>query len=154
MATWGTGGGLGRPKSSGGGGRVLPTPDEIFFWIPSLSFGHKNILRVVMRVIFDITLLSPHPIYVDIDCPSSNIYYQLFYIIFLYKQDFFITSICLLKVIFCRMKWKLCNFSNLNRSHLRNRMRPFCASIICKLVFPLILLKELNLNVTCLFAPL
>ena len=58
------GGGLGGPKSSGWCGRVLPTPDE-FFLLPRLSFGHKNILREGMRVIFDITLLiivlSPHP---------------------------------------------------------------------------------------------
>ena len=44
-----------------GGGRVFPAPVEIFSKFSWLSFGHKNILRGVVRVIFDFTLLSPHP---------------------------------------------------------------------------------------------
>ena len=61
MATFFTEGGLGGSKSSGGGGRVFPAPVEIFSKFSWLSFGHKNILRGVVRVIFDFTLLSPHP---------------------------------------------------------------------------------------------
>ena len=64
MATLGTGGGLGGPKSSGGVVGYFPPPMNSFL-LPRLSFGHKNILREGMRVIFDITLLiivlSPHP---------------------------------------------------------------------------------------------
>ena len=37
----------------------LPTPDD--FFLNSQAQGHKNILREVMRVLFDITLISPHP---------------------------------------------------------------------------------------------
>ena len=33
---WALGGALGGQKSSGGGGRVLPTPHEIFFEFPAL----------------------------------------------------------------------------------------------------------------------
>ena len=61
-STWMPWGGLQGSKSSRGGDRAFPTPDEIFSKIPWLCFGHKNILRGVVRVIFDFTLLSPHPI--------------------------------------------------------------------------------------------
>ena len=55
------GGALGGQNLQGGGGRVFPAPVEIFSKFSWLSFGHKNILRGVVRVIFDFTLLSPHP---------------------------------------------------------------------------------------------
>ena len=72
MATCFTGGGLGGSKSSGGGGRVFPAPVEIFSKFSWLSFGHKNILRGVTRVILDFTLLSPHPNHVHWLLPDWN----------------------------------------------------------------------------------
>ena len=51
----------------------------MFFLIPRLSFGHKNILREGMRVIFDITrliiVLSPHPI-IEISDNQGLSYYN------------------------------------------------------------------------------
>ena len=54
---WGAWGG----QNLQGGGRAFPTPEEFLKKNPWLSFGHKNILREVVRVFFYFTLLSPHP---------------------------------------------------------------------------------------------
>ena len=54
---WGAWGG----QNLQGGGRAFPTPKKFKKKNPWLSFGHKNILRGVVRVFFDFTLLSPHP---------------------------------------------------------------------------------------------
>ena len=61
MATLGTGGALGGQKSSGGGGRAFLTPSGTFFWLPWPSLGHKNTVRVLVKLVFDNPHLSPHP---------------------------------------------------------------------------------------------
>ena len=58
---WALGGALGGPKSSRGGGRAFLTPSGTFFWLPWPSLGHKNTVRVLVKLVYDNPHLSPHP---------------------------------------------------------------------------------------------
>ena len=55
------GGALGGQNLQRGVVGYFPPPLKFFSKFSWLSFGHKNILRGVVRVNFDFTLLSPHP---------------------------------------------------------------------------------------------
>ena len=55
------GGGLRGSKSSRRGGRAFLTPSGTFFWLPWPSLGHKNTVRVLVKLVFDNPHLSPHP---------------------------------------------------------------------------------------------
>ena len=37
------------------------TPSGTFFWLPWPSLGHKNTVRVLVKLVFDNPHLSPHP---------------------------------------------------------------------------------------------